>query len=80
MYDYDDECLDAAQGGCHGETYPRPALSGSGLAYLRCDKHFEDYAQRVGPKIAETRRHYPDSDVPPSWFDPSLAGERWNDD
>lgn len=79
MYDHTD-CLDTAQGDCQGETYPRPALSGSGLMYVRCDKHFEDYFQRVGPKVDETRRRYPDSDIPPSWFDPSLAGERWNDD
>lgn len=47
---------------------------------MRCDKHFDDYAQRVGPKIAETRRRYPDTDVPPSWFDETAAGERWNED
>jgi len=23
---------------------------------------------------------YADSDVAPSWFDPSYAGERWNED
>ena len=79
MYD-PDKCLDSTHGGCAGEVYPRPALSGSGLTYVRCDKHFDDYAQRVGPKIAETRRRYPDTDVPPSWFDETAAGERWNED
>ena len=79
MYDTN-ECLDAAQGGCAGEVYPRPALSGSGLAYSRCDNHFELYARRIGPKMADVRRRYPDTDVPPAWFDASLAGERWNED
>ena len=56
------------------------ALSGSGLNYVRCEKHYQDYLERVGPKIAETRRRYPDSDTPPGWFDASYAGEHWNDD
>ena len=25
-------------------------------------------------------RDYPDSNIPPDWFDPTLAGERWDDD
>jgi len=28
----------------------------------------------------KTNRDYPDSDVPPEWFDPMAAGERWNED
>ncbi len=80
MYEDHDDCLDSRQGGCEGEAYPRPALSGSGLTYVRCEKHFQDYLGRVGPKIAETRRRYPDSDTPPGWFDAGYAGEQWNDD
>jgi hypothetical protein len=28
--------------------------------------------------MAELRQHYPDSATPPSWFDPSIAGEVWD--
>ena len=77
--DYGD-CLDSDQGGCEGETFERPSLSGSGMAFPRCDKHNQVHLDRISPKIERTRRRYPDSATPPEWFDESHAGERWNYD
>lgn len=74
-----EECLDGPQG-CEGEVFARAALSGSGCAYVRCDKHFDDHVARVGPRMAELREQYPDSAMPPSWFDPAYAGEVWDCD
>ena len=74
------DCLDSDQGGCEGETFERPSLSGSGMRFPRCDKHYQEYVDRVASKIEATRRRYPDSATPPEWFDESYAGERWNDD
>jgi len=72
-----EECLDGPQD-CEGEVFARGALSGSRCAYARCERHFEEYVARVGPRMAELRQHYPDSTTPPSWFDPSIAGEVWD--
>ena len=77
---YDPEaCLDGPDG-CTGATFPRPALSGSGVYYPRCDGHYGAYVERVQPRMDEIRRRYPDTDTPPDWFDPTYAGERWDDD
>ena len=73
------DCLDSDEGGCEGETFERPSLSGSDMAFPRCEKHYQEYADRIAPKIAATRRRYPDSSTPPEWFDESCAGERWDD-
>ena len=43
---------------------------------FRCDSHESEH-QDVLDGIS---RRYPDSDVAPSWFDPTYAGESWNDD
>lgn len=61
---------------CSGRVEYRMALSGTGTPYPRCDNHWSDrldLEQRL-------RRDYPDTDTPPSWFDPANAGEHWNDD
>lgn len=42
--------------------------------YPRCAYHVEQRA-----RTEEIARQY-DSDCVPSWFDPSYAGERWEDD
>lgn len=77
--DYGD-CLDSDEGGCQGEMFERPSLSGSGMAFPRCDFHYDRYLDRVGPKLDEVRRRYPDSSIAPDWHDESYAGERWDDD
>lgn len=79
MYD-PDACLDSDEGACEGETHYRASLSGSGMSFPRCERHFELYLERVGPKLAEVRRRYPDTDVAPDWVDETYAGERWDDD
>lgn len=73
------DCLDGPEG-CEGEVSEYLALSGSGLRYWRCEKHYGEYVERVQPEIDKVRQRYPDSDVPPAWFDESYAGERWNED
>ena len=43
-------------------------------SFPRCEAHFE---RRLAQ--AERNREYM-SDVAPSWFDPTYAGERWSED
>ncbi|ALF01567.1 hypothetical protein AVU96_gp068 [Mycobacterium phage Snenia] len=38
------------------------------------------YVERVQPRMDAIRERYPDTDIPPAWFDPTYAGERWNED
>jgi hypothetical protein len=70
------ECLDAHKGGCGGTVEFRPSLTGTGMAIPRCDKHWADRLDFQ----EEHERIYPDSPIPPAWFDPEAAGERWDDD
>ena len=65
---------------CAGEVFERMALSGSGMAYPRCDKGYDEYVERTQPALDRVRERYPDSPFAPSWFDPTFAGERWDDD
>jgi hypothetical protein len=65
---------------CEGDVFYHSALSGSGLRYARCEKHFDEYVERVQPKLDEIAERYPDTELAPSWFDPTYAGESWNDD
>lgn len=67
------ECLDGPEG-CGGAVEYRMALSPSGRAFPRCDKH---WAARLDKEEASFSWR---SDVPPAWFDPSYAGERWEED
>ncbi|KQP62935.1 hypothetical protein [Nocardioides sp. Leaf285] len=75
------ECLnfafqDQAEPGerCGGEVWMR--ISSGGSRFLKC----EACHTRTQAKIAAVRDRYPDSDTAPAWFDPTYAGERWNDD
>lgn len=82
---YDDgdiECIDRPRSpsseheACRGEVLYRESLTGTGTAIPRCDFHWGvrlDFQEQIN-------RDYPDSPVPPAWFDPTFAGERWNDD
>jgi len=71
-------CLDQRESACEGEVYPREALSGSGLRYERCDKHYREYCERLNPVMADIRSRYPEH--APADFDPMYAGERWDED
>lgn len=72
------ECLDSydSRVRCHGPVEFRYPLSGTGRSFPRCDAHWE---ARLA-KQAEIDRRYPDSPMPPADFDPTYAGERWNED
>jgi len=59
---------------CEGEVEYRDALSATGKMFPRCDAHWE--ARLIEQdRINETYPHNAPSD-----FDPSYAGERWDDD
>lgn len=73
-------CIGTDEGPCEGEVLERATLSGSGMTFPRCERHYQTYVERTQPKLDEINRRYPDTDVPPSWFDPMYAGERWNED
>lgn len=67
-------CLDGPEG-CRGKVEYR--MSGRSMqGWPRCEKHGIERLDRE----EEINERYPDSDSPPSWFDESFAGERWNDD
>lgn len=65
---------------CGGVVTEYFALSGSGLAYPRCEKGYAEYVERTQPRLDEVNARYPDSSFAPSWFDPTYAGESWDDD
>lgn len=70
------ECLDSYQDECEGTVEYRFPLSGTGRSFPRCDKH---WSQRLDVQEGINRR-YPDSPFAPSDFDPSYAGESWDED
>lgn len=70
------ECIQRHDGTCHGAVEHRPSLTGTGTRIPRCEHHWERRLQAE----EEHRQIYPDSDIPPAWFDPAAAGERWNED
>jgi len=70
------DCLEYGSGDCEGAVEYRMSLTGSGMAFERCDFHWNLRLERE----EELRRDYPDSPIAPSWFDPMDAGERWDDD
>lgn len=72
------ECMTADQPDatpCEGPVEQRWSRSGY-TSTFRCEGH-EMAHQDVLDGIAQ---RYPDSDVAPSWFDPTYAGERWDED
>lgn len=70
------ECLNAHDGKCRGPVAWHSIDPGRQRAFPRCDFHWEERLD-----IREnSMEKYADSDTPPSWFDPSYAGERWDDD
>jgi len=68
-----DDCLEGPEG-CEGAVEYRMPLSGTGKAFPRCDKHWE---QRLD-KQEDINRRYPVN--APQDFDPSYAGEHWDED
>jgi hypothetical protein len=68
-------CLDSGPD-CSGTVEYRTPLSATGVSFPRCEHH---WGQRLDTQAGIDRR-YPDSPFPPSDFDPSYAGESWDDD
>jgi hypothetical protein len=73
--DLDIECTDEHKGGCVGSVEYRIAPSGSAIP--RCEKHNAD---RWDAYQADDLQRAASSDLAPDWFDPTLCGERWDDD
>jgi hypothetical protein len=69
-------CLDHWRSACQGAVELREALSASGTRFPRCDGHWDKRLQEQ----QRLNRDYPDSPTPPAWFDPTYAGERWDED
>lgn len=69
----DSECLNYS-GGCGGAVEYRMPLSGTGKSYPRCDMHWSERLD-LDAQISE---RYPTH--APSDFDPSYAGECWDED
>lgn len=69
-------CIDGPKG-CEGEVFEEPSMSGATTSE-RCRKHRAEYEERVGPKVREIERRYPKH--APADFDPTYAGERWEED
>lgn len=71
------QCLDEHKGGCQGEVWLRESLSGTGTMIARCDAHYDD---ALHEQEWINRKYGVNSDVPPAWFDPAYAGERWDEE
>lgn len=71
------KCLERHDNACTGAVEMRFPLSGTGRSFPRCDGH---WSKRLALQEEITRRYAPNSDVPPAWFDPTYAGERWDED
>jgi hypothetical protein len=70
-----EKCLNHPSPECSGPT--RTRTSRSGLTHsLKCD----GCQSALDVRLDEINERYPDSANPPSWFDPTYAGESWDGD
>ena len=69
-------CIDYPSGDCSGPVAYHAVPSRDAISAARCDRH---WARRL-ENFENSIERYADSDVPPAWFDPTVAGERWNED
>lgn len=77
-------CIDAKPDSpCEGEVRTERSASGA-TESNRCRKHRDEYLDRMDRVKRDIDSRYPGWDrpgsPPPDWFDPSYAGERWDDD
>ena len=73
-------CLDARSSShieCEGEVSYHMQPYPSTRSFPRCEKHWDE---RCRKQDEIDRRYAPNSSVPPAGFDPTYAGERWEDD
>lgn len=72
-------CIDDRNGDdCTGSVEYRESLSGTGRAIPRCNGHWR---KRLDLQEGINRRYgHPDSSTPPAGFDPTYAGESWDED
>lgn len=68
-----DQCLDR-DADCGGPVNYHAVPGGN--AFLRCEKHWQERLDRWENSIEREAL----SPLAPSWFDPSYAGERWEED
>ena len=76
QYGNERTCLDDEQGNCAGDVEFHESLAGTGTMIPRCERHFEEHLDRD----QERRKDFPDSPIAPDWFDPTYAGETWDDE
>ena len=69
------DCLDGPDG-CDGPVEWRHPLTTTGASFPRCERHWAERLERQERISVD----YPDTPIPPAWFDPTLAGEKWSDD
>lgn len=67
------DCINGPEG-CEGSVEYRMPLSGTGKSFPRCDKH---WGERLDTEQG-IRERYPEH--APADFDPSYAGEHWDED
>jgi hypothetical protein len=74
IIDTDLECINEYEDHCRGSVEYRMALSDTGQSFPRCEAHWAEAVDRE----MDLRRRYPV--IAPADWDPSYAGERWDDD
>lgn len=71
------------EGAHEGEVREYRSRSGATTSW-RCVKHQDEYETRMDAVYADVQSRFPGFDrpgsPPPSWFDPSYAGESWDED
>ena len=71
------QCMDERDDSpCQGPVAYHSVDPGRATAVERCAKHWADRLDRMSNSV----ERYANSDLAPSWFDPSFAGERWDDE
>jgi len=76
-------CIDRDIDECEGEVIRELSTTGASSSE-RCRKHRSAYLDRMAKVHRDVNEKFPGYDVPgsppPAWFDPTYAGERWDED
>jgi hypothetical protein len=77
------ECIEERDGGCDGEIQEHRSRSGATVS-ARCETHQRIHEVRTDKVHADVSSRYPGYDtpgsLPPADFDPTYAGESWDED